>query len=95
MGPSVLAEPLAAKLALLLVQLPPKLGIDPAVAERFFTNLRQSTDTEIVCEPRHAAWLEPAAETLLMRLRVARAAADPALTAAAAAPGGWLGLPYW
>ena len=88
-------EPLAGKLALLLVQLPPKLGFDPGVAERFFMNLRESIDTEIVCEPRHAAWFEPAAETLLMRLRVARAAADPALIAAAAAPGGWLGLPYW
>src|SRR4051812_24905356 len=51
-------EPLGVKLAVLLVQLPPKLGLDARVAERFFTNLRGLIDAEIVCEPRNAAWFE-------------------------------------
>ena len=32
---------------------------------------------------------------MLGQLRVSRAAADPAIAAAAAVPGGWLGLRYW
>ena len=80
---------------MLLVQLPPKLVFDGSVAERFFTYLRRSIETDIVCEPRNAMWFEPEADALLARLRVARAAADPAIVAAAAVPGGWLGLPYW
>lgn len=88
-------EPLGAKLALLLVQLPPKLGFDALVAERFFSILREKTGTDIVCEPRHPTWFDPEADSVLRRLRVARAAADPALAPAAAVPGGWLGLPYW
>lgn len=88
-------EPLSSKLGLLLVQLPPKLGFDADVAEAFFTNLRRSIGAEIVCEPRHAAWFEDEADAVLMALRVARVAADPALGAAAAVPGGWRGIAYW
>lgn len=88
-------EQLGPKLALLLVQLPPKLGFDARVAERFFTSLREAIDTDIVCEPRHATWFEHEAGTVLERLRVARAAVDPAVAPAAADPGGWLGLRYW
>lgn len=88
-------RPLGSKLALLLVQLPPKLSFEAPVAERFFTTLREAIDTDIVCEPRHATWFEDAADILLERSRVARAAADPALSPAAAVPGGWLGLRYW
>ena len=88
-------QPLGAKLALLLVQLPPKLGFEAHVVEPFFTTLRESLDVDIVCEPRHATWFELEAESVLERLRVARAAADPALSPAAAVPGGWLGLQYW
>lgn len=88
-------EPLGAKLALLLVQLPPKLAFDAAVAERFFPTLGERTGTDIVCEPRHATWFDQEADRVLRQLRVARAAADPALGPAAAVPGGWPGLPYW
>lgn len=88
-------EPLGAKLAVLLVQLPPKLVFDPDVAERFFTHLRSVTDARIACEPRNASWFEDEADALLARLLVARVAADPALGPAAAIPGGWQGLAYW
>ena len=88
-------KPLGRKLAVLLVQLPPKLGFDADVAERFFTHLRATTEVEIACEPRNAAWFEERADALLERLRVARVAADPALGPAAAVPGGWRGLRYW
>jgi uncharacterized protein YecE (DUF72 family) len=87
--------PLGPQLAILLVQLPPKLAFEPDVAERFFSTLRRYTAADLVCEPRHASWFEDEADTLLDRLRVARAAADPALSPVAARPGGWRGLSYW
>jgi uncharacterized protein YecE (DUF72 family) len=86
---------LGAKLAVLLVQLPPKLSFDASLADRFFTGLRAVIKGEIACEPRHPTWFETAADNLLDRLRVARVAADPALGTAAALPGGWPGLAYW
>ncbi len=39
-------------------------------------------------------WIGTEADELLDKLRVARVAADPALDAAAAQPGGWRGLTY-
>lgn len=86
---------LGGKLALLLVQLPPKLGFEARMAERFFGTLREAIDAGIVCEPRHASWFADEADTLLRRLRVARVAADPALGAVAAVPGGWRDIAYW
>ncbi len=86
---------LGGKLALLLVQLPPKLVFEGAVAERFFETLRGAIDTGIVCEPRHASWFENDADSLLDRLRVGRVAADPAVADVATVPGGWRGLEYW
>lgn len=79
----------------LLVQLPPSLRFDRAVAEEFFTLLRARFDGEVVCEPRHASWFTDAAEALLAAHRVARVAADPAPVAEAGEPGGWDGLRYW
>jgi uncharacterized protein YecE (DUF72 family) len=95
---SLFAEQVAAlggKLALLLVQLPPKLSFDLPVAERFFTNLGRSVRANMACEPRHPTWFENEADTMLKQLKVARVAADPALGTAAAIPGGWRGLSYW
>jgi uncharacterized protein YecE (DUF72 family) len=88
-------KPLGGKLAVLLVQLPPKLGFDGQLAERFFLHLRAMSEAQIACEPRNPSWFEPAADEALDRLRVARVAADPALGAAAAVPGGWRGFDYW
>jgi len=88
-------EQLGSKLKLLLVQLPPKLAFDAAVAERFFNDLRRSIGAEIVCEPRNISWFDDDADAMLRHLRVARAAADPALSPVASVPGGWRGLAYW
>jgi uncharacterized protein YecE (DUF72 family) len=87
--------PLGDKLAVLLVQLPPKLAFEPAVAEDFFADLRQRSPAAIACEPRHPSWFEDEADGLLLRLEVARVAADPAVVPRAALPGGWRGLDYW
>jgi len=86
---------LGGKLALLLLQLPPKLGFDSALAEDFLGDLASRTTTRIACEPRNPSWFEPAADELLARLGVSRVAADPAVVPPAAEPGGWRGLDYW
>ena len=86
---------LGSKLGCLLVQLPPKLSFDPAVAGEFFAGLRARTSLPIVCEPRHASWFEEAPDRLLESCRVARVAADPARVPLAADPGGWGGFSYY
>lgn len=78
----------------LLVQLPPSLPFDAAIAEEFFAMLRQLHEGDIVCEPRHPTWFELEAESLLLAYRIARVAADPACVPAAAIPGGWTSLAY-
>ncbi|HEX4097199.1 MAG TPA: DUF72 domain-containing protein [Caulobacteraceae bacterium] len=89
-------EPLRAKLAVLLVQLPPSLAFDAAVARAFFDAARQQEPgLPIVCEPRHASWFSPEADALLADFRIARVAADPALVPPAGEPGGWPGLGYF
>ena len=82
-------------LEILLVQLPPSLAFEPAVAGAFFDGLRGRWDRGIACEPRHPSWFENGADALLDGFRVARVAADPAKVPAAAAPGGWRGLAYY
>lgn len=98
------SEPLAAALAemeglgdrleILLVQLPPGLAFEPAVAAAFFDRLRAGWSRGIACEPRHPSWFEPDSDSLLSDRQVARVAADPARVPAAAEPGGWPGLVY-
>lgn len=86
---------LGPKLAVLLVQLPPKFAFDAGLAEAFLADLAARTAARIACEPRHPSWFEDKAGDLLARLGVARVAADPPVTPAAALPGGWRGLAYW
>lgn len=88
-------EALGGKLAVLLVQLPPKLAFDKAVVASFFEHLASSTIAQIVCEPRHPSWFDDDADRLLQTLEIARVAADPALTPSAAIPGGWREFAYW
>ena len=78
----------------LLVQLPPSLGFQDALAGTFFDLVRTRFDGAVVCEPRHASWFTDAANALLERFRIARVAADPAPVPPAAQPGGWSGLVY-
>jgi uncharacterized protein YecE (DUF72 family) len=88
-------EGLGAKLGPLLVQLPPSLAFDAAVAGEFFAAFRERWNGALVCEPRHVTWFEPEAEALLAAHHVARAGADPARHPNAGEPGGWRGLSYW
>lgn len=89
------AHALGDKLGVLLVQLPPKLALDADVAGAFFADLTARTEAVIACEPRNASWFTDEANALFVNSRVARVAADPALSPAAARPGGWRGLSYW
>ena len=86
---------LGARLGVLLVQLPGQQHYEARVAARFFGLLRELHGGAIVCEPRHASWFAPAAERLLIRQSIGRVAADPAVTPAAADPGGWPGIVYY
>ena len=88
-------EGLGHKLAVLLVQLPPSLPFESAVASSFFDMLSKRTRARLVCEPRHPSWFDMEAEALLTGCQVARVAADPAPVPAAAVPGGWSGLAYF
>lgn len=86
---------LAEKLAVVLVQLPPKLAFEADIAETFFAQLSARTDACIACEPRNPSWFEEKADECLAKLRVARVAADPACVGTAAIPGGWPELVYF
>lgn len=78
-----------------LLQLPPSLAFDHAVAARFLEGFRARYAGDAAMEPRHASWFDTEADALLTAHRVARAAADPAPCPEAASPGGWGGLRYW
>ena len=86
---------LGERLAVVLVQLPPSLAYDEAVADRFFSHLADRTGARIACEPRHASWFEPEADRHLAQLEIARVAADPARVPGAERPGGCSKLAYW
>jgi uncharacterized protein YecE (DUF72 family) len=94
---SFLAEAgvLGSKLGCLLVQLPPKLAFDAAVADAFFAKLRAKTSIAVACEPRHESWFNAATDELLTMHQIARVAADPARVPAAGATGGWRGMSYY
>lgn len=83
------------KLAILLLQLPPKLEFDTKVTEDFLAVLQSLCSTQVVCEPRHPSWFSKEADALLRATRVARVAADPARHPDASVPGGWRGMSYF
>lgn len=83
------------KLASLLLQLPRSRPLEPRVASRFFASLRSRYDGGFAVEPRHPSWFEADADALLHEYAIARVAADPALSEAAARPGGEASLRYW
>lgn len=78
----------------LLVQLPPRLAFEAAIAKDFFAMLRRLFPGAVACEPRHAGWFGAEADRLLREFEVARVVADPAVTAEGVEPGGWPGLVY-
>ena len=83
------------KLAVLLIQLPPKLAFDAEVAASFFDDLREHSPAHLACEPRHPSWFTPEANSFLKERAVARVAADPAISDEAAVPGGSTHMSYW
>jgi uncharacterized protein YecE (DUF72 family) len=86
---------LGKRLGPLIVQLPPSLPFEPRVARSFFALLRQRHEGAVVCEPRHHSWFDARADALLLRHRIGRVAADPAVVPAAAQPGGCLEIAFW
>jgi uncharacterized protein YecE (DUF72 family) len=89
------AAHLGPKLAVLLVQLPPKLAFDHGAAADFFALLASRSDAQLVCEPRHPSWFGDAPDAMLDSCGVARAVVDPPPVPAAALPGGSRALSYW
>lgn len=83
------------RLGCLLVQLPPSFELDTRSATPFLAGLRARFDGEIALEPRHATWFSPASEKLLIELRIARVAADPAPCFGGGEPGGFRGAAYY
>ena len=88
-------EGLAEKRGPILVQLPPSLAFDAPIARAFLDMVRAAYPGPLVCEPRHATWFAPAADSVLARYGVSRVAADPAPVPEASAPGGWPPLAYF
>jgi uncharacterized protein YecE (DUF72 family) len=72
---------LGVNLGPLLLQLPPSLAYERAIAEPFFELLRGSTDHPVVCEPRHPIVCSQPMLSLARRpiRRVYRPPASPAL----------------
>lgn len=83
------ASGLGPQLACLLVQLPPTLAFDHAVAQPFLERLRARFGGALALEPRHASWFEDEADALLRGQEVARVLADPVRHEAGRWPGGW------
>jgi uncharacterized protein YecE (DUF72 family) len=83
------------KLGPLLIQLPPSLAFDAAVARDFLEALRGRTKGSIACEPRHPSWFDRQADLLLSDFGIARVAADPARVPEAGLPGGAQDLIYY
>lgn len=88
------ASPLGAKLACLLVQLPPSLAFDSGVAAGFLEMLRKHWPARAAVEPRHASWFAPGADKLMRELEIARVLADPVRHDSGRTPGGWPGFVY-
>ncbi len=86
---------LGKKLGPLLVQLPPSLAFDAAVARGFFAALRARFSGGVVCEPRHTTWFGAAADETMREFKIARVAADPPAGGAAFDPGGFAALRYF
>lgn len=69
---------LGKKWDVLLVQLPPSLDFEPAVAAAFLAELRGLLpELGIAWEPRHRSWTTPPALALLAEFKIAKVLADP------------------
>ncbi|MEO8068314.1 MAG: DUF72 domain-containing protein [Flavobacteriales bacterium] len=87
-----------------LVQMPPRLAFS-SVAEDFLHQLHEQGFPSVVVEPRHSSWFTADVNAMLLRLDIARVAADPPRADGDGIPGGrgtlayyrWHGQPrvYW
>ena len=82
------------RLGCLLVQLPPSLEFQPAVAGSFFHSLLARHAGPVALEPRHASWFTPAVDAWLAQRRVARVLADPVRHDGGRLPGGFADRVY-
>jgi uncharacterized protein YecE (DUF72 family) len=89
------ATMLGDKLGVLLLQLPPSLKFQPAIAMPFFEALRARFAGLVACEPRNPSWFSPDVDQKLAVFEIARVAADPPVVPEASTPGAWRGLTYW
>ena len=71
------ATTLGDKLGCILVQLPPSLRFDAAVADHFLALLRARFACALACEARHGSWFGADATALLRACGVTRVIADP------------------
>lgn len=83
------------KLGPVLFQLPPNLAFARSNVAKFLALLRQRFEGEVVCEPRHQSWFTEECDVMLNDFNVSRVAADPAVVASAAQPGGRRSLVYF
>jgi uncharacterized protein YecE (DUF72 family) len=83
------------RLGCLLVQLPPSLEWNAAIATAFFDALRERHAGDIALEPRHASWFTREPGQMLIERRIACVAADPPHGCLTVEPGGWDGLAYF
>ncbi|MEO8031696.1 MAG: DUF72 domain-containing protein [Gemmatimonadota bacterium] len=80
---------LGGKLGCLLIQLPPSLDLEVASVDGFLRDFRRRYPGPAVIEPRHSSWFSPRGDQLLVKYRISRVAADPALSDRAHEPGGY------
>jgi uncharacterized protein YecE (DUF72 family) len=88
------ASGLGDRLGCLLVQLPPSLEFQDAIAGSFFDALAARHAGPVALEPRHASWFTPTVDDWLASRRVARVLADPVRHDPGRLPGGWPGHVY-
>lgn len=88
------ATNLGERLGCLLVQLPPTLAFDAALAQAFLRALRERHAGAVALEPRHASWFTDKADGLLDGWQVGRVLADPLVHEAGREPGGFTPLVY-
>lgn len=79
----------------LLVQLPPKLEMDRAVARRFFAALAARDVPAVAIEPRHPSWFTEEADAFLAGQGITRVAAHPPRAPGGDRPGGSRAFAYW
>ncbi|MFU2325592.1 DUF72 domain-containing protein [Pseudomonas sp. NFX98] len=84
---------LGGRLGGLLVQLPPSLVFDDAIAESFFRALKAQYSGAVILEPRHESWVDAA--SLLMEYRITQAAVDPSRISTDSSPVGAPEVQYW